>query len=82
MEFSLCDRWVRRGYKVEEGQTDGFELTFNVILGIRVRCFVVVHHLHHLEKVILAKSLEAVGQLVHVDLHSKGTVRKSSFRTI
>ena len=42
--------------------------TFNVILGIRVWGFVVVNHLDHLEKVIFAESLKAVGQFIHIDL--------------
>lgn len=44
--------------------------TFNVILGIRVWRFIVVYHLHDLEKVIFSKALESVCQLVHVDLHT------------
>lgn len=44
--------------------------TFNVVLGIRVWSFVVVDHLDHLEKVIFAESLEAVGQFIHIDLWS------------
>ena len=54
--------------------------TFNVILGIRVWCFIVMYHLHDLEKVIFSEALESVCQFVHIDLHTFVKPRNSGAR--
>lgn len=54
-------------------------LTLDVILGIRIWSFIVMHHLHNLQQVIFVQFLEGVGEFVHVDLsftkHIKQTGR-------
>lgn len=52
------------------GQFGSRKRTLNVILGIRVWCFIVVYHLHDLEKVIFSEALESICQFVHVDLYT------------
>lgn len=46
-------------------------LTLNVILGVGVGGLVIVNHLYHLEEIIFAESLKAIGQLVHINLRRK-----------
>jgi hypothetical protein len=55
-----------------EERGDGAQLTLHIVFGIRVRRLVVVDHLHNLQQVVLVELLQAIGELVHINLGGAG----------
>jgi hypothetical protein len=66
------------------GTRQRVELTLDIVLGVRVRSLVVMHHLHNLEQVILVEFLETISQFVHIHLAetnqyiSTGAIKRKS----
>lgn len=58
---------------VQEGEDKGgggrFSLTLHIVLGVCLRCFVVVDHLDDLEEIVLGQLLEVVRKGLHMDLN-------------
>jgi hypothetical protein len=47
------------------------QLTFHIIFCVRIIRFIVVNHLNDLEEIILAKPLQTVRELLHINLVSR-----------
>lgn len=63
---TTCSYEPKQSWNQTKRKTTG--LTLDVILGVRIRGFVIMHHLHNLQQIVLVEFLKAIGQLVHVDL--------------
>lgn len=70
VEFSLC-----RPLVVGPTKNHQTKLTLNIVLDICRLGLVIMDHLNNLQKVILVQLLQAVGKLLHIELHHKSALR-------